>query len=167
MPKISAPVKSFNVNRGDHVAKDQLLATLENRDLQAAVAEARQLYEQALSAQRNTTGAQIPEDATKARQDVASIERSSGRRAESLRKPQAALRARRAGAAPGGRSQRRLCAGPQPVRYRRAASAGARIASASRSRPRARRPRRTRQKRATMRPWRSFRIRKSAAPSRA
>lgn len=72
MPKISAPVKSFNVNRGDHVAKDQLLATLENRDLQAAVAEARQLYEQALSAQRNTTGAQIPEDATKARQDVTS-----------------------------------------------------------------------------------------------
>jgi HlyD family secretion protein len=72
MPKISAPVKSFNVNRGDHVAKDQLLATLENRDLQAAVAEARQLYEQALSVQRNTTGAQLPEDATKARQDVSS-----------------------------------------------------------------------------------------------
>lgn len=70
MPKISAPVKSFNVSRGDHVAKDQLLATLENRDLQAAVAEARQLYEQALAAQRNTTGAQLPEDATKARQDV-------------------------------------------------------------------------------------------------
>ncbi|HEX5229906.1 MAG TPA: efflux RND transporter periplasmic adaptor subunit, partial [Bryobacteraceae bacterium] len=42
------------------------------RDLQAAVAEARQLYEQALAAQRNTTGAQLPEDATKARQDVAS-----------------------------------------------------------------------------------------------
>jgi multidrug efflux pump subunit AcrA (membrane-fusion protein) len=72
MPKISAPVKSFAVNRGDHVKKDQLLATLENRDLAAAVAEARQLYEQALAGQRNTTGAQLPEDATKARQDVAS-----------------------------------------------------------------------------------------------
>lgn len=71
MPKISAPVKSFTVTRGDHVAKDQLLATLENRDLVAAAAEAKQLYEQALSAQRNTTGAQLPEDATKARQDVA------------------------------------------------------------------------------------------------
>jgi HlyD family secretion protein len=70
MPKISAPVKSFTVNRGDHVGKDQLLATLENRDLEAAVAEAKQLYEQALSAQRNTTGAQLPEDANKARQDV-------------------------------------------------------------------------------------------------
>jgi multidrug efflux pump subunit AcrA (membrane-fusion protein) len=72
MPKISAPVKEFKIKRGDHVAKDQLLATLENRDLQAAVAEARQNYEQALAAQRNTTGAQLPEDATKARQDVTS-----------------------------------------------------------------------------------------------
>lgn len=70
MPKISAPVKSFNVARGDHVAKDQLLATLENRDLQAAVAEANQMYQQALAGQRNTIGAQLPEDATKARQDV-------------------------------------------------------------------------------------------------
>lgn len=70
MPKISAPIRSFNVNRGDHVAKDQLLATLENRDLQAGVAEANQLYEQALAAQRNITGAQLPEDATRARQDL-------------------------------------------------------------------------------------------------
>jgi multidrug efflux pump subunit AcrA (membrane-fusion protein) len=73
VPKISAPVKEFKIMRGDHVAKDQLLATLENRDLQAAVAEARQNYEQALAAQRNTTGAQLPEDATKARQDVTSM----------------------------------------------------------------------------------------------
>jgi HlyD family secretion protein len=73
MPKIGAPVKEFKIKRGDHVAKDQLLATLENRDLQAAVAEARQNYELALAAQRNTTGAQLPEDATKARQDVTSM----------------------------------------------------------------------------------------------
>lgn len=72
MPKISAPVREFKVRRGDHVAKDQLLATLENRDLQAAVAEAKQLYEQALASQRTTTGAQLPDDATKARQDVTS-----------------------------------------------------------------------------------------------
>jgi HlyD family secretion protein len=71
MPKISAPVKTFTVKRGDHVAKDQLLATLENRDLKAAEAEARQLYEQALATQRNTTGAQLPEDANRARQDLA------------------------------------------------------------------------------------------------
>src|ERR1017187_8597521 len=29
MPKISAPVKIFHVKRGDHVAKDQLLAVLD------------------------------------------------------------------------------------------------------------------------------------------
>jgi HlyD family secretion protein len=73
MPKISAPVKEFKIKRGDHVAKDQLLATLENRDLEAAAAEAKQLYEQALAAQRSTAGAQQPEDATKARQDVTSM----------------------------------------------------------------------------------------------
>src|SRR5215472_15034318 len=33
MPKISAPVKQFFVNRGDHVKAGQLLASLENRDL--------------------------------------------------------------------------------------------------------------------------------------
>src|ERR1700730_14921364 len=70
VPKISAPIKSFNIKRGDHVAKDQVLATLENRDLQAAVAETKQLYDQALATQRTTTGAQLPEDATKAQQDV-------------------------------------------------------------------------------------------------
>ena len=72
VPKISAPIRSFTIKRGDHVAKDQLLATLENRDLEAAAAEARQNYEQAQAAQRTTTAAQIPEDATKAQQDVAS-----------------------------------------------------------------------------------------------
>src|SRR6266851_10374733 len=36
MPKISAPVGKFLVNRGDHVRRGQLLAVLENRDLQAA-----------------------------------------------------------------------------------------------------------------------------------
>src|SRR5689334_11081652 len=36
--KISAPVQKFFVNRGSHVTKGQLLATLENRDLQGALA---------------------------------------------------------------------------------------------------------------------------------
>ncbi len=71
VPKISAPIRTFTVNRGDHVAKDQVLATLENRDLEAAVAENTQLVAQAQASQRATTGAQIPEDATKAQQDVA------------------------------------------------------------------------------------------------
>ncbi|HMD50115.1 MAG TPA: efflux RND transporter periplasmic adaptor subunit [Bryobacteraceae bacterium] len=72
VPKISAPIRTFAVKRGDHVAKDQVVATLENRDLEAAVAENKQLVAQAQASQRTTTGAQIPEDANKARQDVTS-----------------------------------------------------------------------------------------------
>src|SRR5207247_4519696 len=36
MPKISAPIRRFLVNRGDHVRQGQLLAELENRDLAGA-----------------------------------------------------------------------------------------------------------------------------------
>src|ERR1700750_514954 len=36
VPKISAPVQKFLVNRGDRVSEGQLLAVLENRDLVAA-----------------------------------------------------------------------------------------------------------------------------------
>jgi multidrug efflux pump subunit AcrA (membrane-fusion protein) len=70
MPKISAPVKSFSVKRGDHVAKNQVVAILENRDLQAAVSENRELYAQAQAAQRTTTAATLPEDINKAQQDL-------------------------------------------------------------------------------------------------
>src|ERR1700748_117190 len=38
-PKISAPVAAFHVQRGQHVKKGELLATLENRDLAASVTE--------------------------------------------------------------------------------------------------------------------------------
>src|SRR5579862_9166102 len=41
VPKISAPIKRFLVNRGDHVKQGQLLAELENRDLAAAAEESR------------------------------------------------------------------------------------------------------------------------------
>ena len=53
MPKISAPVSKFFVNRGDHVKKGQLLAMLENRDLAAAVADAKGAYDQAAAAYRS------------------------------------------------------------------------------------------------------------------
>ena len=53
MPKISAPVAKFYVNRGDHVQQGQLLATLENRDLKAALADAKGAYDQAAAAYRN------------------------------------------------------------------------------------------------------------------
>jgi len=70
MPKISAPVKIFHVKRGDHVAKDQLLAVLENRDLQAAVGDSQGAYQQAQSAYRTTTSATVPEDTNKAQQEM-------------------------------------------------------------------------------------------------
>src|SRR5689334_10559445 len=41
MPKVSAPVLKYYANRGDHVKSGQLLATLENRDLSAAVNSAK------------------------------------------------------------------------------------------------------------------------------
>src|SRR3984893_15892333 len=47
VPKISAPVKSFLVNRGSHVRQGQLLAVLENRDLAAAAEENKGAYTQA------------------------------------------------------------------------------------------------------------------------
>src|SRR6185503_14531939 len=47
VPKISAPVKKFYVNRGSHVRAGQLLAELENRDLAAAAQENRGAYDQA------------------------------------------------------------------------------------------------------------------------
>lgn len=70
MPKISAPVSKFYVNRGDHVHKGQLLAVLENRDLQAAVTDSRGTYNQALATYRNTAAATVPDETVKAQQDV-------------------------------------------------------------------------------------------------
>src|SRR5437879_3998708 len=47
VPKISAPVKKFYVDRGSTVHAGQLLAELENQDLVGAVTENRGGYEQA------------------------------------------------------------------------------------------------------------------------
>ncbi len=70
MPKISAPVHHFYVNRGDHVTRGQLLATLENRDLAAAVTEAKGAYEQAAANSRNTQSATVPNETVKAQSDL-------------------------------------------------------------------------------------------------
>ena len=70
MPKISAPVQKFLVNRGDHVKAGQLLATLENRDLSAAVLESRGQLNQAESILRTTSAATVPEEVIKAEADV-------------------------------------------------------------------------------------------------
>lgn len=69
-PKISAPVKKFYVNRGDRVRTGELLAVLENRDLEAAVSENKSLVEQADSAYRNTATGSLPQEVAKAQSDV-------------------------------------------------------------------------------------------------
>jgi len=70
MPKISAPVQKFYVNRGDHVKQGQLLADLENRDLTAQAAESQGALQQAESNLRATSGAAIPESVVRAQTDV-------------------------------------------------------------------------------------------------
>lgn len=72
MPKISAPVQKFLVNRGDHVRAGQLLAVLENRDLVAAESAAKSQVDLAEANLRTTESAAVPEAAMKAQTDVAS-----------------------------------------------------------------------------------------------
>jgi len=70
-PKISAPIRRFYVQRGSHVKAGQLLATLENRDLQAAALDNKGTYTAAQATYQTATQAQVPEDYQKAQLDVA------------------------------------------------------------------------------------------------
>lgn len=70
-PKISAPVKKFYVQRGSHVKAGQLLAVLENRDLEAAALDNQGSYTAAEAAYATATKAQVPEDYQKAELDLA------------------------------------------------------------------------------------------------
>ena len=70
--KISAPIKSVLVNRGDHVKANQLVAELESRDLSASVNESKGLYDQAQANYQATTGATVVDDKAKAQADVES-----------------------------------------------------------------------------------------------
>jgi len=70
VPKISAPVKQFYVNRGAKVHKGQLLAVLENRDLAAAHEENKGAFEQAEAAYVTGTTSSVPEELQKAGGDV-------------------------------------------------------------------------------------------------
>ena len=76
MPKISAPIRSFSVKRGDSVKQGQVIAVLENRDLAAAAAENKGLVEQAEAQYRTTTAATLPDDLTKAQKDVESAQQA-------------------------------------------------------------------------------------------
>ena len=70
-PKITAPVKKFYVQRGAKVQAGELLATLENGDLAAAVTDNQGSYDAAQAVYLTTTQAQVPEEFQKAELDVA------------------------------------------------------------------------------------------------
>jgi HlyD family secretion protein len=65
-PKISAPVRTFYVQRGSHVHEGQLLAVLENKDLAAAAQDTKGAYDQAQATYAISTGADLPAELQKA-----------------------------------------------------------------------------------------------------
>lgn len=70
VPKISAPVKKFYVNRGSRVHAGELLAVLENRDLSAAAQDSQGAYDQAQATYETTTAADLPQELQKAQLDA-------------------------------------------------------------------------------------------------
>lgn len=75
-PKISAPVARFLVSRGDPVRRGELVAVLENQDLQAAVVQAQGTYEQAQADYLSLSGATLPEQARSAELTAASTKQA-------------------------------------------------------------------------------------------
>lgn len=71
VPKISAPIKKFLIQRGSRVKKGQLLAVLENADLVAAVQDSQGALKQADASYATTTKAGVIEDLQKAQLDLA------------------------------------------------------------------------------------------------
>ena len=76
VPKISAPIQKFLVERGDHVHAGQLLAVLENKDLAGAAAQAKGAYEQAQANYESTTAANLPQQITQAKGNLQSAKAS-------------------------------------------------------------------------------------------
>lgn len=70
-PKVTAPVRKFYVQRGSHVRAGQLLATLENQDLEGAAMDNKGAYAAAQGTYDIATGATVPEDTVKAETDLA------------------------------------------------------------------------------------------------
>jgi HlyD family secretion protein len=70
VPKISAPIQKFYVNRGSRVRAGQLVAQLENKDLQAALNQAQGAYEQAQAAYATNTQVTLPADVQNAELSV-------------------------------------------------------------------------------------------------
>ncbi|HEY5056090.1 MAG TPA: efflux RND transporter periplasmic adaptor subunit [Acidobacteriaceae bacterium] len=69
-PKVTAPVAKFYVQRGAKVHQGELLATLENKDLSAAVVDNKGAYTAAQATFNTATKAQVPEDLAKAKLDL-------------------------------------------------------------------------------------------------
>lgn len=69
-PKITAPVRTFYVQRGSKVKAGQLLAVLENRDLTAQALDNKGQYSAAEAAYDIQTQTQVPEDYKKAELDL-------------------------------------------------------------------------------------------------
>ena len=61
-PKITAPVRTFYVNRGSKVRKGQLLAVLDNRDLAATAISAKGSYDQAQANYASTESSTVPQE---------------------------------------------------------------------------------------------------------
>jgi HlyD family secretion protein len=76
VPKISAPIEKFYVERGDHVHAGQLLAVLENKDLAGSAAQAKGAYEQAQANYETMTAANLPEQITQAKGNLQSARAS-------------------------------------------------------------------------------------------
>jgi multidrug efflux pump subunit AcrA (membrane-fusion protein) len=72
VPKVSAPVKKFYVERGAHVKAGQLLAELENRDLAGSVSENQAAFDQAEANYQTVAHGTAPEEEQKAQADVRS-----------------------------------------------------------------------------------------------
>jgi HlyD family secretion protein len=69
-PKISAPVREFYVQRGAHVHKGQLLASLEDRDLTGSALDSKGSLSVAEAAYETAVHATIPEEGQKAQLEV-------------------------------------------------------------------------------------------------
>ena len=78
VPKISAPVKAFYVNRGSKVHAGQLLAKLESRDLAAAAQDNQGAFDQAQAAYTIATASTLPEEIQKAQGDTQSAKQALG-----------------------------------------------------------------------------------------
>jgi len=70
-PKITSTISKFYVQRGSHVKQGQVLAVLENADLEGAAEQSKGEFEQAEAGYATTTGASLPEQIQKAELDAA------------------------------------------------------------------------------------------------